>query len=151
MEAIGRKSMHHYTIQATQNPTPIAMYTSNNASPNYFDRMEIQGSPKTYLSESDQTSIAQAREAALAQAEVAFSKLDINGDGEVDRSEIMQFALAEQGQCLDDGASQKAKEAKIKEFLESFDADGDGKIQKEEWLAFFGNHFDSVIASGLNK
>ena len=59
--------------------------------------------------------------------------------------------LAEQGQGLPDGASAEAKEAKIKEFLDSFDADGDGKIQKEEWLAFFGNLFDSVIAAGLSQ
>ena len=38
---------------------------------------------------------------------------------------------------------------KIKEFLDSFGADGDGKIQKSEWLAFFGNLFDSVISAGL--
>ena len=101
------------------------------------------------LSDADQASIALARTAALAQAEVAFGKLDINGDGEVDRNEIMQ--LAEQGQGLPDGASAEAKEAKIKEFLDSFDADGDGKIQKEEWLAFFGNLFDSVIAAGLSQ
>ena len=101
------------------------------------------------LSDADQASIAQAREAALAQAEVAFGKLDINGDGEVDRTEIMQ--LAEQGQGLPDGSNQEAKEAKIKEFLDSFDADGDGKIQKSEWLDFFGKLFDSVIAAGLNQ
>ena len=41
------------------------------------------------LSQADQEQIAQARTAALAQAEEAFGKLDINGDGEVDRSEIM--------------------------------------------------------------
>ena len=57
--------------------------------------------------------------------------------------------LADQGNGLPDGASQEAKEAKIKEFLDSFDQDGDGKIQKAEWLAFFGNLFDSVISAGL--
>ena len=97
------------------------------------------------LSQADQEQIAQARAAALTQAEEAFGKLDINGDGEVDRSEIMQLA----GDGLPAGCDQATKDAKIKEFLDSFDADGDGKIQKSEWLAFFGNLFDSVISAGL--
>ena len=50
---------------------------------------------------------------------------------------------------LPEQASQAAREAKIKEFLDSFDTDGDGKIQKAEWLDFFGKLFDSVIAAGL--
>ena len=40
MEAIGRKSMHHYTINPTQNPTPTGMYTSNNASPMVYERFD---------------------------------------------------------------------------------------------------------------
>ena len=101
------------------------------------------------LSEADQASIATARAAALEQAAEAFAKLDLDGNGEVDRAEIMQ--LAEQGQGLPDGSSAEAKEAKIKEFLDSFDTDGDGKIQKAEWLAFFGQLFDSVISAGLGQ
>ena len=93
------------------------------------------------LSQADQEQIAQARAAALAQAEEAFGKLDINGDGEVDRSEITALA----GDGLPAGCDQATKDAKIKEFLDSFDADGDGKIQKSEWLNFFGQLFDSVI------
>ena len=97
------------------------------------------------LSQADQEQIAQARAAALQQAEEAFGKLDINGDGEVDRGEIMQLA----GEGLPANCDNATKEAKIKEFLDSFDQDGDGKIQKSEWLAFFGNLFDSVIQAGL--
>ena len=44
------------------------------------------------LSAADQEQIAVARAAALQQAEEAFNKLDINGDGEVDRSEICNLA-----------------------------------------------------------
>ena len=101
------------------------------------------------LSESDQQAIATARAAALQQAEEAFAKLDLDGNGEVDRNEIMQ--LASQGMGLPEQANEAAKEAKIKEFLDSFDTDGDGKIQKSEWLNFFGQLFDSVIAAGLNS
>jgi len=101
------------------------------------------------LSQDDQAQIAQARVAALATAEEAFNKLDINGDGDVDKNEVMQ--LADQGEGLPDGANSAEKEAKIKEFFDSFDANGDGKIQKSEWLEFFGKLFDSVIAQGLNQ
>ena len=97
------------------------------------------------LSQADQEQIAQARAAALTQAEEAFAKLDINGDGEVDRTEITALA----GDGLPAGCDQATKDAKIKEFLDSFDTDGDGKIQKAEWLNFFGQLFDSVISAGL--
>ena len=53
------------------------------------------------------------------------------------------------GDGLPANCDQATKDAKIKEFLDSFDADGDGKIQKSEWLQFFGNLFDSVIQAGL--
>ena len=99
------------------------------------------------LSEADREQIAQARAAALTTAEEAFDKLDINSDGDVSRDEVA--ALAQQGVGLPDGASAADREAKIKEFFENFDANGDGKIQKSEWLDFFGKLFDSVIEAGM--
>ena len=101
------------------------------------------------LSEADREQIAQARAAALTTAEEAFDKLDINSDGDVDRSEVA--ALAQQGVGLPDGANAAEKEAKIKEFFDNFDANGDGKIQKSEWLDFFGKLFDSVIEAGMQQ
>ena len=95
------------------------------------------------LSASDQAQIATARAAALATAEEAFAKLDINGDGEVDRDEVKQLATS--GMGLPDNSDATTREAKINEFFASFDANGDGKIQKQEWLDFFGSLFDSVI------
>ena len=97
------------------------------------------------LSQADQEQIAQARAAALTQAEEAFAKLDLDGNGEVDRTEICALA----GQGLPDDCDEATKNAKIQEFLDSFDQDGDGKIQKGEWLNFFGQLFDSVINAGL--
>ena len=40
------------------------------------------------LSAEDQANIATARAAALATAEEAFNKLDLDGNGEVDRAEV---------------------------------------------------------------
>ena len=101
------------------------------------------------LSADDQAQIAQARQAALTTAEEAFNKLDINGDCEIDRDEVQK--LAGEGAGLPDGATAEQKEAQIQEFFASFDADGDGKIQKAEWLNFFGQLFDSVISQGLTQ
>ena len=33
--------------------------------------------------------------------------------------------------------------------METFDSNGDGKVQKHEWLSFFGSVFDKVITDGL--
>ena len=41
--------------------------------------------------------------------------------------------------------------AELQGMMSTFDADGDGKIQKSEWLNFFGSLFDSVIEQGLNQ
>ena len=78
------------------------------------------------LSENDQAQIATARAQALTTAEEAFAKLDINGDGEVDRDEVRQLATS--GMGLPDNADASVREAKINEFFQSFDANGDGKI-----------------------
>ena len=42
-------------------------------------------------------------------------------------------------------------EAEINQFISTFDTDGDGKVSKDEWLTFFGNMFDNVIAQGLTQ
>ena len=34
------------------------------------------------------------------------------------------------------------REAKIAEFFETFDSDGDGKVSLEEWMSFFSRLYD---------
>ena len=97
------------------------------------------------LSEKDRQNIATARAEALAIAEEAFNKLDLDGNGEVDKQEVQQ--LASQGVGLPDNADPALLKALIKEFFADFDADRDGKIQKSMWLNFYGRLFDSVRAS----
>ena len=45
-----------------------------------------------YLSAEDQQLIDHARRAALDNAETEFNKIDINGDGEVDKYEVEKLA-----------------------------------------------------------
>ena len=40
---------------------------------------------------------------------------------------------------------------KTKDFLDTFDTDGDGFIQKQEWLDHFAQLFDRTIQEGIDK
>ena len=95
---------------------------------------------------SDAEVIAQAREQALTTAREAFSKLDVNGDGTVTKEELRGLAATSTDGLGGDAAQ---IEAKLEEFVQTFDADGDGKVQMSEWLAFFGKMFDDVIAASM--
>ena len=97
--------------------------------------------------EEQQAVINNARAEALATATEAFNKLDLDGNGNVDKEEVR--SLATQGLGLPEGDNAEAREAKIGEFFATFDENGDGKISKEEWLSFFGKLFDSVVEQGL--
>ena len=95
---------------------------------------------------SDAEVIAAARADALRTAEEAFNKLDVNGDGTVTKEELQGLASASTDGS---GADTAAVSAKVQEFIDNFDQDGDGKVQKSEWLQFFGAMFDSVIATAM--
>ena len=43
-----------------------------------------------------------------------------------------------------------AQEEKINEFMQTFDANGDGKVQLSEWLEFYGGIFDAVVSQGMS-
>ena len=49
----------------------------------------------------------------------------------------------------DIGLDASTQEQKINEFIQTFDANGDGKVSLSEYLAFFGDLFESVISQGL--
>ena len=99
------------------------------------------------LSEAERQEIAAGRVAALEQAEKAFNDMDINGDGEVTQHEVLQAASP--GATIPENLTGGDLEAVKKQFDEmflQFDADGDGKIQKAEWIAKMGEVFDNVVA-----
>ena len=47
--------------------------------------------------------------------------------------------------------SQQVKEEKIAEFFNTFDADGNGKVELEEWLQFFADVFDKAFYAELER
>ena len=96
------------------------------------------------LTEEQRQIIAAKRAEAIAEARAAYEKLDTNGDGHIDRDELKAHATAA-GAKLTGGQS----DADIDTFFQTFDANNDGVVSKEEWLTFFGNLFDEVIKKGI--
>ena len=96
------------------------------------------------LTEEQRQIIAAKRAEAIAEARAAYEKLDTNGDGHIDRDELKAHATAA-GAKLTGGQS----DADIDTFFQTFDANNDGVVSKEEWLNFFGNLFDEVIKKGI--
>ena len=84
-----------------------------------------------------------ARAEALQAAAEMFNQLDLNGDGSVDRAELLAMTADPQ---RGESVPEDFRDKKITEFFQTFDANGDGLVQKEEWLSFFGDLFDQVFA-----
>ena len=77
------------------------------------------------------------RSEVLATAASKYDEMDLNGDGHVDRDELVAFARTLGGE-----ASEEDQTA----FFATFDANADGKVSKAEFIAFFETMYDTVIA-----
>ena len=97
------------------------------------------------LTEEQKEVIAQKRAEAIEEAQTAYDKLDTNGDGHIDRDELIAHAKAA-GAKLGAGGSDQD----VDQFFQTFDSNQDGVVSKEEWLDFFGKLFDDVIQKGLS-
>ena len=47
--------------------------------------------------------------------------------------------------------SGEALNEKINQLFDTFDSNKDGVISKDEWITFFGQVFDTVLAQGLTS
>ena len=94
------------------------------------------------LSDEDRAAIATAKAQALEQTKEAFKGLDTDGNGTVERAELLALMQQKGGPGVDMD--------KIKEFFDTFDADGDGKVSEAEWLEFFGAMFDATMAQQMS-
>jgi len=74
----------------------------------------------------------------MLAAENAFKGFDINGDGNIDKGELIRFVMSYDGHRLT--ADQLM--AQVTDFFVTFDANGDGQVQKDEWMAFFSRLYD---------
>ena len=80
-----------------------------------------------------------------------FSKMDVNGDGSLDKGELLQ-SMTENGD-FDFPPSIKgdSREAKLDAFFAKLDANHDGKITLEEMInglnAFIDEAFDEAMAA----
>lgn len=98
------------------------------------------------LDDREKRELAESRLEALEKAGKAFDRIDINRNGEIERQEVSQMAKQGLGGLsrfahLDD----VTREAKVDKFIQDFDSNHDGKIQRSEWLEFYGKLFDSVV------
>ena len=89
--------------------------------------------------------IAAIKAQALEKCAKLFDDADTNGDGQLDRTEMMGQAASQFN------GTDEQKQAEIDKVLAEFDTNNDGKISREEWLAFFGKLFDSMVAAGLES
>ena len=63
----------------------------------------------------------------MTNATEAFNKLDLNGDGVVDREEVRSL-ITKGAIYLPESATEQMKEEKIDEFFARYDENWDGKI-----------------------
>ena len=53
--------------------------------------------------------------------------------------------MASQTDLVDISGDRMTREAKIAEFFEAFDTDGDGMVSLGEWMTFFNRMYDNIL------
>ena len=65
-----------------------------------------------------------------------FDKLDLNGDGSIEKDELLLVASR-----YGNSGDQMTRE-KLSEFFQTFDKDNDGQVTRKEWMDWFEQMFD---------
>ena len=88
--------------------------------------------------------IQEGLDKCLQEVGAKFDEIDINKDGAVERSELVTLAREKNaGEELSAEAL-----AEIDQMIATFDANGDGKVSREEWNDFFTQLYFSVAKLG---
>ena len=74
----------------------------------------------------------------MAKFADVFNKLDVNGDGSVDKNELKQGCAA--------GIVDGTDDAKVREFFATLDANGDQRVTRAEFMTFYETLIDQMIA-----
>lgn len=124
----------------------------NNISQMQRDLQRLQSIKGGPMSEEMKMMLA-ARQQAITSAGAEFDKLDLDGSGEVDQKELVEFARAQAGSTRANMSTedQVKAEAKLEAMIDRFDANDDGRVSKAEWSQFFGRMFDATMAQELAK
>ena len=88
--------------------------------------------------------IDQIKADTLRQVGEEYDKLDTNGDGNVDRNELIEIARAK-------GEQHNVSAENLDSFFNTFDANNDGKVSRQEWLDFFARMFDEQMAANIGQ
>ena len=83
------------------------------------------------LTEEQKTIIAEQRQRASEQSAAIFSTLDTNGDGRLERAELVRAATSTPG-----ALPSAATEAEVLEFMSTYDTNNDGVVTLQEWKDF---------------
>ena len=95
----------------------------------------------SYCSEEDLDAINKGREESLQGALKGFEALDVDEDGYVFKTELIEMTK----NCMD------ITDKDIEEFFETFDVRKDGSVSKEDWEKVFESMYDDEVTRGLEE
>ena len=90
------------------------------------------------LTQEQRDAIQAIRNETLEKIGNEFDKLDLNGDGSIEREELLLVASRY-------GSGDQMTREKLNEFFTTFDKNSDGIVTRDEWLAWFGQMFDQSL------
>ena len=97
------------------------------------------------LSQEQIEAIKQIKSETLDKIGYEFDKLDLNGDGSIEKDELLLVASR-----YGSSGDQMTRE-KLGEFFQTFDKDSDGVVTRKEWMDWFEQMFDQSLGPLMPK